>query len=85
MMFMRLNTPIGSSLEYTDAKVRDVEAALRESFPCDSIVTTVGTDEGRNYARVRVLLKRQDQFARRRRRRSSRRFASACSRSPACR
>jgi multidrug efflux pump subunit AcrB len=53
---MRLNTPIGSSLEYTDAKVRDAEAAIRQIEGVDSIVTTVGTDEGKNYARVLVLL-----------------------------
>ena len=29
MVFMRVNTPIGSSLQYTDAKIRDVEAALQ--------------------------------------------------------
>ena len=57
IMFMRVNTPIGSSLEYTDAKIADAEAAIREIEGVDSIVTTVGTDEGRNYALVRVLLK----------------------------
>jgi len=57
IMFMRLNTPIGSSLEYTDAKVRDAEAAVREIEGVESILTTVGTDEGRNYARLLVLLK----------------------------
>jgi len=57
IMFIRMNTPIGSSLEYTDAKIRDAEEAIREIDGVDSIVTTVGTDEGRNYARVRVLLK----------------------------
>ena len=29
---LRLNTPVGSSLEYTDSKVQQVEAALK-SFP----------------------------------------------------
>lgn len=57
IMFMRMNTPIGSSLEYTDAKIRDAEDAIREIDGVDSILTTVGTDEGRNYARVRILLK----------------------------
>ncbi len=55
-VFMRLNTPIGSSLEYTDAKVRDVESVLREVDGVDAIVTTVGTDEGKNYARIRLKL-----------------------------
>ena len=42
--------------EYTDAKIRDAEAAIREIEGVDAIVTTVGTDEGRNYARVNVML-----------------------------
>jgi multidrug efflux pump subunit AcrB len=57
IMFLRVNTPIGSSLEYTDAKVRDAEATIRQIEGVENIVTTIGTDEGRNYARVRVLLK----------------------------
>jgi HAE1 family hydrophobic/amphiphilic exporter-1 len=64
IMFMRMNTPIGSSLEYTDAKIRDAEDAIREIDGVDSILTTVGTDEGRNYARVRVLLKDKVLFKR---------------------
>jgi HAE1 family hydrophobic/amphiphilic exporter-1 len=56
MVSMRLNTPIGSSLEYTDAKIRDAEAAIREIKGVDAIVTTVGTDEGKNYARLTVVL-----------------------------
>ena len=64
IMFIRMNTPIGSSLEYTDAKIRDAEAAIHEIEGVDSIVTTIGTDEGRNYARVRVLLKDKEQFER---------------------
>ncbi|MGH8176652.1 MAG: efflux RND transporter permease subunit, partial [Steroidobacter sp.] len=55
-VFMRLNTPIGSSLEYTDAKIRDVEATLHEIDGVEAIVTTVGTDEGKNYARIRLIL-----------------------------
>jgi len=53
---MRLNTPLGSSLEYTDAKVKDVEATLRQIPGVDNIVTTVGTDEGKNYARILLRL-----------------------------
>jgi multidrug efflux pump subunit AcrB len=56
MVMMRLNTPIGSSLQYTDAKVRDVEATLRQIKGVDAIVTTVGTDEGKNYARILLRL-----------------------------
>jgi multidrug efflux pump subunit AcrB len=57
VVFMRVNTPIGSSLEYTDAKVRDVEATLRELPGFEAVMTTVGTDEGKNYAQIRVRLK----------------------------
>src|SRR5688572_1079572 len=56
IIFMRMNTPIGSSLQYTDAKVRDVESAFREIEGIKTIVTTVGTDEGRNYAQVLLRL-----------------------------
>ena len=53
---LRLNTPLGSSLEYTDAKTRQVEAALR-SFPgIAAMDTEVGTDEGKNYARINLPL-----------------------------
>jgi len=53
---LRLNTPIGSGLEYTDAKMRQVEDALK-SFPEISIAeTNVGTDEGKNYARINLKL-----------------------------
>jgi multidrug efflux pump subunit AcrB len=56
MVRMRLNTPIGSSLEYTDAKVRDAEATLKDIPGVDAIITNVGTDEGKNYASVMLRL-----------------------------
>ncbi|MCC7327029.1 MAG: efflux RND transporter permease subunit [Burkholderiales bacterium] len=53
---LRLNTAVGSSLDYTDSKVRQVEEALK-SFPeIELAITTVGTDEGRNFARVNLKL-----------------------------
>ena len=53
---LRLNTPVGSSLEYTDGKVQQVEAVLK-AFPEIALtMTTVGTEEGRNYARVNLKL-----------------------------
>ena len=51
---MRLNTPIGSSLRIhrrQDPRGRGGDS--RDSRASTRIVTTVGTDEGRNYARVR--------------------------------
>jgi multidrug efflux pump subunit AcrB len=56
MIRMRVNTPIGSSLQYTDAKIRGVETMLRQLEGVESIVTTVGTDDGRNYAYVMLRL-----------------------------
>ena len=53
---LRLNTPVGTSLEYTDSKVREVEAALK-TFPEVALaMTTIGTEDGRNYARVNLRL-----------------------------
>ena len=53
---LRINTPIGSSLEYMDAKTRQVEEALKEFPEIELIDTQVGTDEGRNYARLNLKL-----------------------------
>ncbi|HEY3180950.1 MAG TPA: efflux RND transporter permease subunit [Casimicrobiaceae bacterium] len=53
---LRLNTPVGSSLEYTDGKVREVEDALKNFPEILLTMTTVGTEEGRNYARVNLKL-----------------------------
>ena len=53
---LRLNTPVGSSLEYTDSKVRQVEAALKSYSDVALTMTTVGSDQGRNYARVNLKL-----------------------------
>jgi multidrug efflux pump subunit AcrB len=53
---LRLNAPVGSSLEYTDGKVRTVEETLKRFREIDMAMTTVGTDEGRNYARINLRL-----------------------------
>ena len=54
---MRLNTPIGSSLQYTDAKMRDVEAAFAQDRGCRMRSSpTSAPDEGRNYARIMLRL-----------------------------
>ena len=53
---LRLNTPVGSSLEYTDGKVREVEEVLKKFPEIDLTLTTVGTEDGRNYARVNLRL-----------------------------
>ena len=53
---LRLNTPVGSSLEYSDGKVRQVEEALKVIPEIELMMTNVGTDEGRNYARLNMKL-----------------------------
>ena len=62
---LRLNTPIGSSLEYTDAKAHQAEDALK-SFPEIVITdTNVGTDDGKNYARINLKLSERKKTYRR--------------------
>ncbi|MGZ5582803.1 MAG: efflux RND transporter permease subunit [Usitatibacter sp.] len=52
----RLTTPVGSSLEYTDAKARQVDELLRTYPEVDMMIANVGTGEGRNVARIEVRL-----------------------------
>jgi hydrophobe/amphiphile efflux-1 (HAE1) family protein len=52
----RITTPVGSSLEYTDAKARQVEEILRRYPEVAVMAANVGTGEGRNVARVEVKL-----------------------------
>jgi multidrug efflux pump subunit AcrB len=53
---LRINTPLGSSLDYTDAKARQIEEALKGFPEVTTIETEVGTDEGKNYARINLPL-----------------------------
>jgi hydrophobe/amphiphile efflux-1 (HAE1) family protein len=54
---LRFKTPVGSSLAYTDLKVRQLEAALGDfSREIDSVSATVGTYDGRNTAQVNLKL-----------------------------
>ncbi|MEJ7804672.1 MAG: efflux RND transporter permease subunit [Telluria sp.] len=53
---MRFKTAVGSSLEYTDGKVRQIEAALKEFKEVDSVMANVGTWDGRNTAHVNIKL-----------------------------
>ena len=53
---LRFKTPVGSSLEYTDSKVRQIEQALKEFPEIDSLVANVGTQDGRNAAEVNLKL-----------------------------
>ena len=53
---LRLTMPVGSSLEHTDERVRRVEQVLREFPEIDVIDTSVGTDRGKNTARINLKL-----------------------------
>jgi len=53
---LRLNTAVGTSLEYTDGKVREVEEVLKQFPEIALAMTTIGTQDGRNYARVNLRL-----------------------------
>jgi hydrophobe/amphiphile efflux-1 (HAE1) family protein len=53
---MRFKTPVGSSLDYSDAKLRQVEAALKEFKEIESVSTVIGSWEGRNYSQVNLKL-----------------------------
>ncbi len=53
---LTLKTPIGSSLAYSDAKVRQVEEALRTFPEIAAISSTIGTDEGRNVSQLYLKL-----------------------------
>jgi hydrophobic/amphiphilic exporter-1 (mainly G- bacteria), HAE1 family len=53
---LRLNTAVGSSLEYTNGKMRQIEEVVRAFPEVALVMTTIGTDEGRNYARINLKL-----------------------------
>ena len=53
---LRMATPVGSSLDYTNGKVLEVEQALKAFPEIELAMSTVGTEEGRNYARVNLKL-----------------------------
>ena len=53
---MQFKTAVGSSLEYTDSKVRQVEAALKDFKEIDTVIATAGTWDGRNAGQVNIKL-----------------------------
>ena len=53
---LRLTLPVGSSIDYADERVRRVEEVLREFTEITVIDTTVGTDQGKNTARINLKL-----------------------------
>jgi HAE1 family hydrophobic/amphiphilic exporter-1 len=57
---LRLNTAIGSSLDYTNAKAQQVEDALKVFPEITAMEANVGTDEGKNFARINLRLSDPD-------------------------
>jgi len=53
---VRLTTPVGSSLEYTDERVKRVEEVLREFREIETLNTGIATDGGKNTARINLKL-----------------------------
>jgi hydrophobic/amphiphilic exporter-1 (mainly G- bacteria), HAE1 family len=56
LISLRLNTPVGSSLEYSNGKVQEAEETLKQFPEIALAMTTVGTEDGRNYARLNLKL-----------------------------
>ena len=53
---LQFKTAVGSSLEYTDSKVKQVEAALKDFKDIDTMIATAGTWDGRNAGQVNLKL-----------------------------
>src|SRR5690348_1026182 len=53
---LRLNTPVGSSLDYSNGKMIEAEEVLRQFPEIALAMTTVGTEDGRNYTRINLKL-----------------------------
>ena len=51
-----LKTPVGSSLQYTDDKTRQVETILKEMKDIETINTSVGVENERNAAEINMKL-----------------------------
>ena len=61
---LHIKTPVGSSLEYSDAKIAQVEEALRAFPEIDLVSTTIGT-EIRNQSELLIRLTDREQTGRR--------------------
>ncbi|HTM62603.1 MAG TPA: efflux RND transporter permease subunit [Burkholderiales bacterium] len=53
---LKLTMPVGSSLEYADERVQRVEEVLRGIKEIDVIDTSIGTEGGKNTARINLRL-----------------------------
>jgi len=53
---LQFKTAVGSSLEYTDSKLKQVEEALKEFKEIEQAIATAGTWDGRNAAQINLKL-----------------------------
>jgi hydrophobe/amphiphile efflux-1 (HAE1) family protein len=51
-----IKTPVGSSLAYTDSKIRQAETVLRTYPEVKNIITSIGDGQGHNTAQIRLKL-----------------------------
>ncbi|MEB0137167.1 efflux RND transporter permease subunit, partial [Actimicrobium sp. CCC2.4] len=63
---LKFKTAVGSSLAYTDEKIRQVETALKDFPEIASVITTVGGQDGANTAEVSLKLTDRKSTGRRR-------------------
>ena len=63
---LKFKTAVGSSLAYTDEKIRQVETALKDFPEIASVITTVGGQDGANTAEVSLKLTDRKLTSRRR-------------------
>jgi hydrophobic/amphiphilic exporter-1 (mainly G- bacteria), HAE1 family len=53
---MRLETPVGSSLEYTRSKVDQVESIIKKNAEVERLYSRIGSNNGKNTANINVTL-----------------------------
>ncbi|MFT5960640.1 MAG: HAE1 family hydrophobic/amphiphilic exporter-1 [Burkholderiaceae bacterium] len=63
---LKFKTAVGSSLAYTDQKIRQVETALKDFPEIASVITTIGGQDGANTAEVSLKLTDRKSTGRRR-------------------
>jgi HAE1 family hydrophobic/amphiphilic exporter-1 len=64
-IYITLKTPVGSSLDYTNSKILQVENILHEFTEIEYVNTSVGGEDGRNIGNIALKLKDKQKFKRR--------------------
>ena len=62
---LNFKTPVGSSLDYTNHKIMQVEEALRQFKEIEYVTTNIGGNDGRNTARIDLKFVDKNKVARR--------------------